>query len=73
MNRSDTQENAAPAIGPPDREKLEAVKAGLYREHRARGTLGAFYDLYPDQRPRAREVRGHEPPCDVQHTRGIER
>ena len=73
MNRSDTQENSAPAIGAPDREKPEAVKARLYQEHRVRGTLGTFYDLYPDERPRAREAPNHEPLRDVHRTRGIER
>jgi hypothetical protein len=57
---SETRENSAPMIGAGDPEKAEAVKARLYQEHSARGTLGAFYDLYPDERPRAREVRGLE-------------
>jgi hypothetical protein len=74
MNQSDPQENAAPAIGAPDREKPEAVKARLYQHHKRDGTLGAFYDLYPGERPRAHEATpNHEPLRDVHRTRGLER
>jgi hypothetical protein len=69
MNRSDTQENSQPLIGAPDQEKPEAVKARLYQEHKARGTLGTFYDLYPDARPR--ELPNYKPPRE--RSRGIER
>ena len=68
MNRSNTQENSPPAIGAPDREQADAVKARLYQAHKRQGTLGTFYDLYLDARPRASEPQRARRP-----TRGLER
>jgi hypothetical protein len=32
-------------------EKAEALRADSYATHKARGTLGTHYQLYPDDRP----------------------
>jgi len=47
MKRSPVYENPPPVIGAPDREKPEDTKARLYQQHKVRGTLGVFYQLYP--------------------------
>jgi len=42
--------SANPEHNTPIREDEEALRARLHMWHQARGTLGLFYDLYPDQR-----------------------
>jgi hypothetical protein len=32
-------------------EKAEAIRAELYQTHKAHGTLGVYYSLYPDEAP----------------------
>jgi hypothetical protein len=43
--------SANPEHNRPIREDQEALRARLFMWHQARGTLGLFYELYPDQRP----------------------
>lgn len=34
-----------------DAEKAEALRLDSYMTHKARGSLGTHYELYPDDRP----------------------
>jgi hypothetical protein len=36
---------------PLPREHPDATKVRLFRWHQARGSLGTYYDLYPEDRP----------------------
>jgi hypothetical protein len=45
----DTSPN--PPFIEPNYEHPEAERTRLYRQHRAAGTLGTYFDLYPLDRP----------------------
>ncbi len=38
-----------------DAEKAAAMRAQLYATHKAHGTLGMYYQLYPEDAPRVRQ------------------
>jgi hypothetical protein len=42
-------------------EHPDVVKARLFQWHYARGTMGLYYDLYPEDRPAAPEPRPRPP------------
>jgi hypothetical protein len=44
--------NPPQIIGKPERQ---SSKMELYEYHKKNGSLGAFYDLYPESRPREAE------------------
>jgi hypothetical protein len=37
------------------KEKAAVWRGRLYQTHKAHGTLGIYYHMYPDERPRGRE------------------
>lgn len=42
-------------------EKAAALRAELYATHKASGSLGTYYAMYPDEAPKPRErARGRE-------------
>ena len=45
-------QNPPQVIGAPERK---SSKMELYEYHKNNGSLGAFYDLYPESRPREPE------------------
>ena len=44
-----------PPYNEPIREHPEAERARLYRQHRAAGTLGTYFMMYPLDRPPGRD------------------
>ena len=47
-----------PPFNEPIREHPEAERARLYRQHKAAGTLGTYFMMYPLDRPPGRDDYG---------------
>jgi len=45
-----------------EEERAAAMRAELYATHKARGSLGTYYEMFPDEKPipRERESEGRE-------------
>jgi hypothetical protein len=49
IDKEPNSQNPPQTIGTPERQ---SSKMELYEYHKNNGSLAAFYDLYPDSRPR---------------------
>ena len=48
------------AIGIPENEDPDTLRARLFQYHRANGSLGDYYAMYPDDAPRSQPERQRE-------------
>jgi len=60
--RKDDDSPNADFIRPNPAEHPAVAKARLFRWHYANGTMGLYYELYPEDRPPEPEPRLERPP-----------
>ena len=55
MRKDDPEKSINPPHNPIDHEKPERERLRLYYYHKNAGTLGVYYEQYPEYRPPGRE------------------